>query len=84
MNGQKPSEGRIVHYRNPGSDEGTPPLPAMITVTGRTYDTDGRAPDGKLLPVTLAVFAPAGLFFMHGVEYDETGKPGTWRWPPRV
>lgn len=33
--------------------------------------------------VSLCVFNPQGLAFIHTVDYDEERTPATWHWPER-
>lgn len=72
----KPSVGRIVHYQSygtPGGEYKSLPRAAVITEV-----------HGDASHVSLCILNPTGLFFNDSVQYDETAKPGTWRWPPRV
>jgi len=70
---QKPSVGRIVHYRNFGTPGELVCRAAVVT----TVDVDGT--------VGLAVLQPVGASFSVGHEQDETSKAyGTWHWPERI
>lgn len=72
---QKPSVGRVVHYQaygTPGGEFQSVPRAAIITEV--TDDTT----------VSVCVLNPTGIFFNQGLKYDVEGKPGSWRWPPRV
>lgn len=71
---QKPSVGRVVHYQSYGTPGGEYPSLARAAIV------TGLGPNG----VHLCVLNPTGMFFNLDVPYDEGGKPGTWRWPPRV
>lgn len=72
---QTPSVGRIVHYTNLGDAEGKyPPQIQAAIITG--VNDDGT--------VALKVFYKTGLFDMPSAVYDDTGRRGTWRWPPRT
>lgn len=74
---QKPSVGRIVHYQaygTPGGEYASVPRAAIITETYKDEPTLAG----------LCVLNPTGQFFNRHVLYDAEGKPGTWRWPPRV
>lgn len=83
MDQQKPSVGRIVHYQSYGSPGGEfQSVPRAAVITEVTAPAD--APDQPSDTVGLAVLNPTGMFFNRGVQYDASGKPGTWRWPPRV
>lgn len=73
---QKPSVGRIVHYQSHGSPDGTHKSEPRAAVVTETY---GDSPS-----VGLAILNPTGMFFTRSVEFNAEGKPGTWRWPPRV
>jgi hypothetical protein len=71
---QKPSVGRIVHYQaygTPGGEFKSVPRAAIIT----EVHSDTK--------VGVCVLNPQGIFF-NTVEYDASGKPGTWCWPPRT
>lgn len=78
---QKPSVGRIVHYRAHGSPDGTHKPEARAAIITGVYKT----PEGDLdhHKVDLAVFNPSGMFFNAGCLFDGE-KGGTWNWPPRA
>jgi hypothetical protein len=88
---QKPSVGRIVHYSMPDGRSVGQARPAMIV---RVWDgASDYVPEGHVPMVQLQVFTDgsndgddyaAGLAWKTSVHYDAEGKPGTWRWPPRV
>lgn len=90
---QKPTIGRIVHYRG---KQGLNTLrPAIITATEDTLDQ--RGVDGGNVPaldegrVHLWVFTPSvagpGGFAEFNVPFSEESgddlAPGSWCWPPR-
>lgn len=66
----QPTIGRIVHYQSHGSPNGQHKSERNLLV--ETADVD------------LCVLNPTGMFFNQNVRYDESGAPGTWRWPPRA
>lgn len=71
---QKPSVGRIVHYQaygTPGGEFKSVPRAAIIT---EVIDDN---------EIGVCVLNPQGIFF-NRVKFDADGKPGSWRWPPRV
>lgn len=70
---QKPSVGRVVHYRaygTPGGEFKSVPRAAVIVDVHQDDD------------VTVCVLNPSGIFF-NRVKYSEDPKPGCWNWPPR-
>ena len=74
---QKPSVGRIVHYRSYGSPGGEYKSEARAAViTGVVNETT----------VHLCVLNPEGFFFNKNVYMDGSPEPkgGTWQWPPQV
>lgn len=83
MTEQKPSVGRVVHYRSRGSQDYVfDPQCCAAIVTEVNEDTCG-----------LAVLNPDGVLFARSIPYsnakatDEDGTPargGTWHWPERV
>lgn len=78
---QKPSVGRIVHYKSYGTPNGEyePECRAAVITAVGTEGEDGRA------LVSLAVLNPEGMFFNRHVNQDEQSKNGgTWHWPERV
>jgi hypothetical protein len=76
----KPTIGRIVWYQSHGSPNGQHKSePRAAIVTGLS-----GAEVGLEYQIDLCVLSPTGLFFNQGVPYDEDGRPGSWRWPPRV
>lgn len=73
---QKPSVGRIVHYRSygtPGGEYLPEPRAAIITAVAK---------DANDLRVSLCVLNPTGTFYNQNVAYSVT-TPGCWSWPPR-
>jgi len=72
---QKPSIGRIVHYKSYGTPGGeyTPECRAAV-VTAVHSDTE----------IDLCALNPTGLFFNQNVVMDENAKGGSWHWPERV
>jgi hypothetical protein len=74
---QKPSIGRIVHYQSFGTPGGEYPSVPRAAIITETYQ------DAPHL-VGLCVLNPTGQFFNRTVAFDADGRPGTWRWPPRV
>lgn len=94
---QKPSLGRIVHYRDyRGTRRGFfAPRAAIVVATMDSLDSAGGR-DGDFPPLTddesvhLWVYAPGdrGGFMEHDVPFsDLIGDeipPGSWYWPPRV
>lgn len=85
----QPSVGRIVHYVLPESSRRSGEIrPAIITRVWSKIE-DVASPGMS----NLSVFQDQSDDFgdsvfnarMQGsVLYDESGKPGTWHWPPRV
>lgn len=70
---QKPSIGRIVHYKAHGSPNGqhlSEPRAAMVTKVHNDTCVD------------LCVFNPSGLFFNQSCIFGEG--PGQWSWPTRI
>jgi hypothetical protein len=68
---QKPSVGRIVHYKAPANDE----YEARIFATVITRIQDDEAVD-------LCVFGQAGFGFRQGVKKGD--EQSQWNWPARV
>ena len=77
----RPSVGRVVHYVSLGSQGGKFPSTCRAAIITQVGPQIGLATLG---PYGLAVLNPTGMFFQENVDYDETGKPGTWHWPERV
>lgn len=83
---QQPSIGRIVHYQSHGSPNGqhrSEPRVAIVTAVENPGE-DRVNTLVNTLSVDLCVLNPTGMFFNRNVRYDESGAPGTWRWPPRT
>lgn len=78
---QRPSVGRMVHYRSygtPGGEYSSVCRAAVITAVDVYQDDD----DKFLGAVDLCVLNPEGLFFNKGVLLDEDNhRGGTWHWP---
>lgn len=74
---QKPSIGRIVHYKSYGTPKGEyKPECRAAVITEVSEDTD---------VVSLCILNPSGMFFNVLVIHDEEKKEGgTWHWPERV
>jgi hypothetical protein len=86
---QKPSVGRIVHYRAYGTPGGEYLPECRAAIITAVEDPSPDAP--WLEPVSLAVLNPTGMFFNQGCKHDEAvldsgqrGAGGTWHWPGRV
>lgn len=74
---QKPTVGRIVHYRSYGTPNGEylPEVRAAI-ITAVSGDNED-------IRVSLCVLNPTGMFFAQKVSYS-VSTPGCWSWPPRA
>lgn len=73
---QKPTIGRIVHYQDHGSPDGThksEPRAAIITKVHSDTCVD------------LCGLNPTGMFFNSSCLFDGSDTPcgGSWHWPPR-
>lgn len=66
----KPTIGRTVHYRSPGSADGKYPPALRPAVITEVNDDD---------TINLMVMNPTGIHFPHNVT--EGVIAGTWRWP---
>ncbi len=77
---QKPSVGRVVHYRSYGSPGGEFKSESRAAIITAVHPAQVNIAE----VVSLAILNPTGMFFNQGVLYDADGAPGTWRWPPRV
>lgn len=87
---QKPSVGRVVHYRSYGTPGGEylPECRAAIVTEVTGMNAAG------VWTVGLAVLNPSGMFFNQGCAHEEpashdagngeTVSGGTWHWPERV
>lgn len=93
-----PSVGRVVHYVSHGTpvrEDGTQAFTkqcraAIVTEVGEWPEgkTSDEARRNIAVPVGLAVFNPAGMFFhplaAGGCMQSELGhEGGTWHWPER-
>lgn len=96
MSEQKPSVGRIVHYRSHGTpvrEDGTqahPPQCRAAMVTD-VYDETNPHPDPEVHTeaegaewVALHVFNPRGDFYDDACHDELTRLGGTWHWPERT
>jgi hypothetical protein len=72
---QKPSVGRVVHYRSYGTPGGEY-LPECRAAIVTEVVEDGHA--------GLAVLNPEGVFFNRNVPQGNADDRGTWHWPERV
>lgn len=73
-----PSVGRTVHYTSYGTPGGEYPSvcrAAVVTEVPVHHDIKG---------IHLCVLNPEGMFFNKNVQFDITGKGGTWHWPEYV
>ena len=86
----RPSVARVVHYQSYGTPKGeypSVPRAAIITAAdpvGSHAFSEADYRDERNFVVSLCVLNPEGMFFNRAVPFDAEGKPGTWRWPPRV
>lgn len=78
---QVPSVGRIVHYVAFGSPGGKFPVGACRAAIV-TQITDPGSAHGAMLD--LAVFNPAGMYFVLCPEDQDGKEPGSWHWPEYV
>ncbi len=76
-NQQRPSVGRVVHYKAYGTPGGEYPSVCRAAVV-----TEVAEPDNPESPLGLAVLNPTGMFFNQRVPYGEAA--GHWHWPERV
>ncbi len=76
MSEQKPSIGRIVHYRGPGTANGQfKPTTYPAVITQIHNDTD----------VNLFVMTNVGMMNLQSILLaEEPDQPSRWSWPPRV
>lgn len=75
---QKPSIGRIVHYRSYGTPGGEYKQECRAAIIAAVVNDT---------TLDLAVVNPEGLFFSHRVYLDggpDSTNGGTWHWPERV
>jgi hypothetical protein len=72
---QKPSVGRVVHYKSYGTPGGeyAPECRAAIITEIVSDDMVG-----------LAVLNPTGMFFNRATHREDVQTGGTWHWPERV
>ncbi len=83
---QKPSVGRIVHYRALGSADGKFPVGECRAAIITSVSDWGNQNQGF---VSLAILNPTGMYFNSSCGYmeDKEGESvvgGTWHWPERV
>lgn len=82
---QKPSIGRVVHYTFPteyGPERSRGQIrPATIV---RVWDENTGCSQLQVLVDNTNDGFETGLHWATSVLFDADGKPGTWRWPPRV
>ncbi len=84
MTGQRPSVGRIVHYRSfgtPGGEYTSQCRAAIVSEVDPAHEDIGL--------IGLVAINPTGMFFHSladgGSTLDETGtRGGSWHWPERV
>lgn len=72
---QKPTVGRIVHYKSRGSADGVYPPEARTAII---TEVNNDFPE----QVRLCVLNPEGMFFTTWLRYGD--EPGNWNWLPRV
>lgn len=68
---QKPTVGRIVHYR-----QAEPYIGVYAAIITKTSEVEGD------LIVSLCVFEDEATRYVHKVGYS-VSTPGCWSWPPR-
>jgi len=73
-NNTKPSIGRIVVYKHPGSADGKFPTMVSPGLIQRVNE------DGTIELIVFSV--SSGVFFNHAVLQGDM--PGQWNWPARV
>jgi hypothetical protein len=88
MNDVTPTVGRDVHYvayGTPGGEyqAGAHRAAKVTEIVRSVWDDAETALHPRL---SLVVFNPTGLHFVHDIPYDgsEEPKPGTWHWPERM
>lgn len=90
---QRPSVGRIVHYKLSAGDVAIIDRDTPRVVDGRTVRNDVRA--GQVLPATVTAVFGTGSTANLIVQLDGAGQywatsrsesdnEGAWSWPPRV
>ena len=83
---QKPSVGRVVHYRSYGTPDGEFKPECRAAIITEVIDPENRTEDMSW--VGLAVLNPTGMYFDRDVPEsfakDGNHKGGTWHWPERV
>jgi hypothetical protein len=85
------TEGRIVHYVLQSTDlpeshqhEVGKAVPAIVVNTWPHLNRDDGYANLTVFPDWSDQGVPAGLLWATSRVYDESGKPGTWHWPPRA
>lgn len=87
---QKPTIGRIVHYKSRGSADGKYPSvarAAIITDVEASMNEEKKASGMALIEsidykVKLTVFNPEGIY-LTPVWVEQGDNAGEWNWPPR-
>ncbi|MFB7108700.1 hypothetical protein [Streptomyces sp. NPDC056291] len=93
---QRPSVGRIVHYRSHGTpirEDGSQAHPprCRAAIIADVYDETNPHPDPEVLAavegsewVSLTVLNPRGTFYDDACHDEGTKLGGTWHWPEMV
>jgi hypothetical protein len=90
----KPTVARMVHYHAPDARDGQP-MAAIITAAsennGNPFALDRLDVESSydvslcvLYDASLCMLSAGAMVFEGVIPFDPDGKPGTWRWPPRV